>query len=326
MSTQIIENPLAKFNLFRTNDIDDAHLKIADSVSPHSVGVVGSGRSLDVNFTGLHVDDMPMVGVHYGAEVEVYPEHSDYYFVQTTLCGSGLVKHGKEEYQTCNGNTAVVSPSVPYKMRLNKGCQRLAIGIKPAKLNDYLSTLINDDVDEELVFDLKLTNDIAWWNTINYVATQICGSAQVLASKELQKVYSKLIVSSLLELHTHNYLSKMNAKEDQMLSPQIRATIDYIRQNVKTTITVADLAEHSKVSLRTLQRNFLKYTNTPPAKFIRDAKLDAIHEELKSIKHAECGTVKRVLLDHNICDFGRLAQYYRAKFGCTPKETLQGNG
>jgi len=322
MNTQKIENPLAKFSLFRTSDIDKGHLQIAESVSPHKIGVVSERDLLDINFTGLHINEMPLVGVHYGAEVEVRPELSDYYFTQTTLSGSGLVKHGKEQYETNVGNTAVVSPCVPYKMRLSAGCQRLAIGIKPSDLNNYLSKLINDEVSEELVFDLKLSNEAAWWNTINYITMQINNAPHVLKSNDIQKVYSDLVISSLLELHSHNYVAKINAKEDYMLCPQIRKAVNYIHDNIKEVVTVADLAEFSKVSLRTLQRNFQKHMDVSPTKFIRDAKLNAIHEELKSTRYVEAGSIKRILLDYNVYDFGRFAQYYRSKFGTTPQQTI----
>jgi len=322
MASPTIENPLAKFSLFRSNDIDDAHLKIAKSVSPHRVGILGNAESLDVNFTGVHINSMPLVGVYYGAKVEVIPEQCDYYFTQTTLTGAGVVEHGTEQYETTAGDTAVVSPAVPYKMKLDKGCHRLAIGIKPSELNRYVSKLINDEVNEELIFDLKLGSSVAWRNTINYITHQICDEPRVLASPSIQKMYSDLIISNLLELHNHNYVAKINAKEDYMLSPQVKQAADYVQHNIKDAIAVADLAQHCKVSLRTLQRNFLRHMNVTPAKYIRDAKLNAIHSELESIRQIENGTVKRVLLDYSICDFGRFAQYYRNKFGCTPKETV----
>jgi AraC-like DNA-binding protein len=322
MNASLIQNPLAKFSLFRTSDIDDGHLKIANSVSPHKVCIVNDQRLLDINFTGLHINTMPLVGVYYGAEVEVSPEQSEYYFAQTTLTGTGVVRHGTEEYATAAGNTAIVSPSVPYNMRLSAGCQRVAIGINPTELCAYLSKLINDEVNQELVFDLKFSNEVAWWNTINYITKQICDSPHVIECQSIQKVYSDLVMSSLLELHNHNYISKINAKEDSMLCPQIKSAVDYIHDNIKEVITAADLAEYSKVSLRTLQRNFLKYMDMPPTKFIRDAKLNAIHEELKFMQVKEAGAIKRILLEYNVYDFGRFANYYRSKFGTTPKNTL----
>lgn len=322
MTSSLIENSLAKFGLFRTSDIDDGHSKIADVAGPHRVGIISDSRLLDINVTGFNIDAIPLLSAHYGAEVNISSEQSDYYFAQTTLAGNTVVSHSKEEYVTAAGNTAIVSPYVPYKIRLSTDCHRVLIGVKHSALKEHLSKLINDDVNDELVFDLKVSNEVAWRNTVSYIAKQISDTPHALKSEGIQKIYSDLIKSTLLELHNHNYIQKINAKEDRMMCPQIKSAVDYIYDNIKEVVTATDLAEYSKVSLRTLQRNFLKHMDMTPTKFIRNAKLNAIHKELKSTRSVEVGTIKRILLDYNIYDFGRFANYYRLKFGATPQETL----
>lgn len=314
---------LDRYGMFRSNDVDDAHLKIAKNVSPHRIDVRGHKNLLDVNFKGIHLAGISLLHVYYGAAVEVKPDHSEYYFTQTTLAGNGHVTLGKDQCQTATGDTVVVSPSVPYKMTLEERCDRVAVGINPVDLKSHLSKLINSEVNDNLVFDLKVKNARSWLNTINYVLQQIADQPQILQCKDIQSAYTNLIISNLLELHNHNYMQRMNAKEDYMVCPQVKAAVDYIHGNIKSNISIADLAAFSNVSARTLQRNFIRHMDIAPIAYIRNAKLDAIHGELESITQIENGAIKRVLLDYGIVDFGRFAQYYRNKFNCTPKETLQ---
>jgi len=315
-------HPLEQHRLFRSRDIDEAHQKIAKNVSPHRVNVLSNKELLDVNFKGIRLDQMMLVQVYYGAPVEVQPEQNNYYFTQTTVTGSGQVTLGKEQCGTAIGETVVVSPSVPYKMRLQEHCKRIAVAIDPVELNNHLSKLINSEIRHQPVFDLKPKNAQFWLNTINYVITQISNEPAILKSKNIQRAYTNIIISNLLELHNHNYKEQMSAKEDYMLCPQIKSAVDYIQDNIKNIISITDLAGFSNVSVRTLQRNFTRHMGITPAIYIRNTKLDAIHQELESLIQLENGTIKRILLDYGISDFGRFAQYYRERFGCTPNETL----
>lgn len=326
MHNNIDIHSLDQYGLFRSDDLDDAHLKIAKNVSPHRIDVLSNKDLLDVNFKGIHLDGISLLNVYYGAKVEVKPEQSEFYFTQTTLRGSGEVSHGNDLCQTSAGDTVVVSPSVPYKMKLEERCNRVAIGIDPTRLESHLSKLICSSVNENLVFDLKVGKAQTWLSTINYVLNQVTNEPRVLESKDIQHAYADLIISNLLELHNHNYMARLNGKEDYMLCPQVKAAVDYIHGNIKNTISLAELADYCNVSARTLQRNFARHMDVTPVAYIRKAKLEAIHNELSMHNDIENGAVKKILIDYGIMDFGRFAQYYRNKYGCTPKDTLELRG
>jgi len=313
---------LDQHKIVHSNDIDDARLQISQRVSPHKIEMTGHADLLDVNFSGVHLDGIALLHAYYGCSIEAKPEHSEFYYTHTMLRGNSEIEHGKNQCETITGDTVVLSPSVPYNMKLHEKCDRIVIRIDPEQVKSHLSKLLYREVDKNLVFDLKLKNAATWWNTINYILCQIENEPRVLHSKNVQRTYAQLIISNLLELHNHNYIDKLQQQGEDMMCPQIRSAIDYIQSRLHKNLSLAELASHCNVSARTLQRSFLKHLGTSPTAYVRNSRLDAIRDELQSISDFENGCIKRTLLDYGVIDFGRFAQYYRARFGCTPKETV----
>jgi len=323
MQAKLNTTSIDQYGLFRATDVDDAESQIAKLVNPHRIDIVDSSKNLDVNFKGIKLAGMPVMNACYGAKVNVGPETGDFYFANITLSGSGKISH--ENDGNCSavaGETVVISPTAPYQLNLEAGCRRVVIGIKSTDLNYHLSKLINGEIKRTPVFDLKVSNNAIWLNTISYFFKQIEAQPKILESSNIQKMYSELIISNLLELHNHNYVADLNAKEDYMLCPQVKAAVDYIQENITEPITIADLAEHSNVSARTLHRNFIRHMNISPILYVRNAKLDSIHNDIKNYQGPINGAISRILLDHSVLDLGRFARYYKERFGCTPSESI----
>lgn len=319
LNTELID----QYGLFRSTDIDDAQMEIAKLVNPHRIDLLGSGKNLDINFNGIRLPGMQLMTTYYGAKVNVGPENGDFYFANITLSGKGTVVHHNDgEHTIIAGETAIISPTAPYHVALEAGCKRVVIGIELPALKRYLSKLINHEVRQMPVFDLKVGNNTVWLNTINYFFKQISAQSDILDSMNIQRMYSELIMSNLLELHNHNYQSELHKKDDYMLCPQVKSAIDYIHENIKEPISIADLADYSKVSARTLHRNFIRHTDSSPILYVRNAKLDSIHKHIKEYKGPSNGAISRILLDHSVVDFGRFASYYKKRFGCSPSETM----
>ena len=315
-------NALDNYPLLRAADIDDAEHKISQRISPHRIEMAGHKDLLDVSFRGVHLDGVALMRAYYGCSIAAKPEESEFYYSHTMIQGNSEIRHGNSRCDTIAGDTVVLSPSVPYNMHLHEKCDRIVMRIDPNRVKRHLQQILNSEVDENLVFDLKVENRHAWWSTIDYVLGQIGNNPDVLSSKGLQRCYAKLIIANLVELHSHNYLEQINRPADTMVCPQIKMAVDFIHARVKDNISIREVAVHCSVSTRTLQRNFIRHLEKSPAAYIRDVKLDVIHDEFMGVDVDERGSIKRILLDYGILDFGRFAKYYRQRFGCTPKETI----
>lgn len=316
--------PLSQFPLFRSQDIDEAHHLVARHVKPHRIQVVDHEASLDVNFSGVALDGVALFHVFYGADVAVNPEQaSQSFFVQTTLAGEGRVVSKHADIRTTKNDTVVVSPSLPYHMRLGENCSRIAIEIDKEHLRKCLSGVICEEVDQEIIFDLQNDNfSASWKSTLDYIFQQLQLNPQLLLNPAIKKSYSELITNSLLTQQGHNYSMQLRSEGELMLPAHLRQAIDLIQKDLSSPPSVVALAQHCNVTVRTLQRSFLRYLESSPAEYIRNARLDAVHRALLRVDNSEKGALTRILLDHGIADMGRFAAYYRRKFGCTPRQTL----
>jgi transcriptional regulator GlxA family with amidase domain len=86
--------------------------------------------------------------------------------------------------------------------------------------------------------------------------------------------------------------------------------------------SIAEIAVAVGITPRTLQNGFRQVFNMTPAEYVRDIRIQALHEALL---HADpTQRVTEVMQDIGIVNFGRYAQYYRRKIGVAPSVTLRG--
>jgi transcriptional regulator GlxA family with amidase domain len=86
--------------------------------------------------------------------------------------------------------------------------------------------------------------------------------------------------------------------------------------------TVAELATASSTSVRSLQENFRRSLGTSPMRYLRDFRLEHVHEELLA---AEPGgvTVTEVAARWGFVHHGRFAAAYRQRFAERPSDTIR---
>ena len=318
------ERPLSGFPLFRAHNLDDAHRLIAKHTRPHRIQIADKEDLLDVHFDGIDRGSVTIIHTYYGSAVNIHPDSDcNSYYLQTTLSGKGEIVLGNQKSQTGTGDTVIASPAIPYHMQLKENCSRLAVQIDRSCLEKYLSSILYDEVKEDLVFELQLCSGAdTWQSTLEYIFTQACLSPFMFQQATVKQAFSDVILSSILELQPHNYSQKLHRDGEKILPKQLTIAFDYIHENIKSPITIAELAKQTNVSVRTLQRNFIRYTQKTPVEYIRDQKLNAIHQILSTCDTRLIkGGITRILLDYGISDLSRFAFYYRQKYGCTPSET-----
>lgn len=64
-------NPLSKYPIFQSNDIEEAHDLISQNFSPHSLNILSGQKSLTTQYDGLFFNKMALLCGTYGADVLV---------------------------------------------------------------------------------------------------------------------------------------------------------------------------------------------------------------------------------------------------------------
>ena len=96
---------------------------------------------------------------------------------------------------------------------------------------------------------------------------------------------------------------------------------DYIDANLSTRLELDEICKKLQISLRTLQRVFVRRTGVSPRKYIQISKLNAIRSELQDANYPE-QTVSEVALKYEMNHLGRFSSSYHSLFGEYPSETL----
>ncbi|PHR61896.1 MAG: hypothetical protein COA43_01620 [Robiginitomaculum sp.] len=311
--------------LFRVNTLDEAHDLIAANVCPHKISILDNLDQLDVDFRGMRHRDLSILNINYGAHVHVAPtENNEFYFAQTILSGSSCLYHNDEMVPSQAGQTIVVSPQNCYKMDIPAGSKRLVIGIQHEVMKQYLESIIQENISDKLVFDMKISeqkNQQIWVNHVLNLSRMLASQESIFVNSRMFESQFEATMCLMLSLFHHNYSDILRSSKDTATPRRIARAKDYIIENIKQAITVNDVANAACISPRALQYSFREHVGMSPSKYMRKIKLEAVRQALQ--KADSRSNVTNILSDFGITSYGHFSKFYRETFGCTPKVTLQ---
>ncbi|MEU8132461.1 AraC family transcriptional regulator [Streptodolium elevatio] len=104
----------------------------------------------------------------------------------------------------------------------------------------------------------------------------------------------------------------------------VRRAMEFCRAHAREPLVVADIADIAGVSVRRLQAAFRTHVGMSPIEYVRQLRLDGVHQDLKRIAE---GTTKETVTDAALrwgfTHLGRFSGTYRAEFGMLPSQTAR---
>jgi len=322
----VASEPLSNHKLFRSSNIEETEDIVGQLLWPHQMKIIKAPRVVDTRLDGLTLGDMGLLHLKYGADVEVNAgEISDYYLIQTTLAGNGIVRNGTHQSNTGVGMSTIVSPSEETHVKLFNDCQHLILRIKRQAIESHLSQLIESELKQPLVFDLSIEHSkpmgSVLLNTINYICNLYNADASLMQKQAVSDQFMELVMTLLLFQQQHNYSNKLENTGSTATPWHVKKAREYIEDRIHENITLSDLASHTGVTARTLQNSFKSFLDITPTEYIRQARLKGIHEELKT--GIENMSVTNIMFKYGVNNIGRFADYYKKRYGCLPSKTLR---
>ena len=104
-------------------------------------------------------------------------------------------------------------------------------------------------------------------------------------------------------------------------SPVVARAEEWIRANIDRSFAVADIADATGASLRSLQAGLSRHRGTTLTKMIESIRLERFRSLLTD--SANRGSVTEVAGLVGLGHLGRAAAAYRKRYGETPSETLR---
>lgn len=326
-----IRQGLAAHPLFTcADDIDDTRHKVGQIFRPHELGVIGTRQHLDAHMDHVRFGRVSFNRLRYASQVSIRSEPLEHFLlVMMPLAGRADITCGRQSVVSTPTLASVVDPTRALAMRWDETCEQLIIRIERDALDHACRAYLGHELPVPLQFEVGMdltTATTAGWQA----ALSLLGSGDVLAAHRerhalLHAQAEQLLISTLLTAQPHNYREALSRPVVQPAPFFVKRAEEYLLAHCAEPITPEALAAHVGVSLRSLQAGFQRYRSTTPMAFLRDARLDRVHADLKQARDTPHKvTVSAIAMAWGFSHLGRFTQSYLARFGETPSQTLRG--
>lgn len=326
MKTDSASRLLDGFPIVRSQDIDEASDRIGRVFSPHRLAL-GSGGRLDVAHNQVRLRDVSLNVLRYGAEVVIDPgERGDFYLVQLPLTGRARLACGGEDIDADPTVLSVLQPQIRSRMVWSDDCSMILVQVPRGVVHDRALAAGHHRAPR---FALAHSRDVpavaAWWQAVLDLTRNLDRFGdEWLRHPAAYVAMEEFLLSAFTALLCDHDQDGDGRNGDRGDERRLRRAKEYIHAHADRALTSAEIARHACVSPRTLEAVFKRCGQPAPLAYARQLRLQAVHEALSQARQAARPVnVTDVALSFGFLHMGRFAAQYRARFGCSPSETLR---
>jgi AraC-like DNA-binding protein len=213
----------------------------------------------------------------------------------------------------------------PTRIFMSSECSHLTVRIRRQALEQRVAEALGQRLSAPLQFChvISSTSDFGrtWLQLLGHICDVSANAPTILASAGVRRQYSRTLMELLVHSATHNYSHALDRCDRQAVPRYVRRAREYMRSHVTKVRSVAQVAGALGISPRTLQLGFRHSFNVTPVEYLRDIRIQALHEALLGAAPGQ--NVTDVMQSVGIVNFSRYAQYYRRKIGVAPSATLR---
>lgn len=327
-SSEVASNLLSNYLLFKTSDPGEARERVAGVYCPHELEIVDQKeRCVDTAMSRVSLGGVTLNRLRYGPTVTIDAGRlSSFLLVMMPITGTAQVTCGGEHVSTDPRTAAVISPTQPFYQTINANCDQIMVQIDYEVLKRICAQHIGHDLRKPLQFKLDLSMDPstggAWPALVSYLLAMFDSPVPHMHSPLLRTPIEHLIVATLLHSQQNNYSDELQKPAPAIAPSHVKRVEDYIKANACEPLTVADLAEYAGVSTSALYTGFRDFRNTSPMAYLRNERLQHVHDELLRTDPAT-NTIADVASRWGFQHLSHFATQYKKKFGERPSDTLR---
>jgi AraC-like DNA-binding protein len=129
------------------------------------------------------------------------------------------------------------------------------------------------------------------------------------------------VISKLLLTHAHSHTETMR-RTSRLIAPRdVKRAVDYMQAQLRSPITIADIAEASGIAGRTLFKHFQDFHGLSPMQYLRNARFSQVRAAPMQAEQEE--NVTDIATAWGFSHMGRFAVEYRRRFGESPSQSLR---
>ena len=322
-SMQTHSQYIQKYKLFHSQDFHAVQERISHYLCAHEFKQ-SHNSLLDVQLYGFKLGNSALFDLQYSAPVKVVIDaRTEFYFLRLTLDGHCQVLSENQQASQHTGEISVSNPGRRNKIVTNQQCRNLVLKLSKADLEQQLADKLAYRPLEALVFNAKAISVEEYQvivETIQYIL-QVHYHGEAMWENLAGHLTDYLLNLLLLNI-PNNYSNLLKSQRRQAVLPAyMRQAKQYLDEHLQDDISMEALSSACGVAQRTLQKGFMQFFQLTPVAYLRERRLQKIHDEL--LQADACVSVTDVLMRNGINSIGHFSKHYKSRFGCLPSQTLK---
>ncbi|MFD3519086.1 AraC family transcriptional regulator [Streptomyces sp. NPDC058653] len=250
------------------------------------------------------------------------------YYVHLPIAGRFDSLHRGTDLTHSREWTAVFQPDTgPFTGRWTAGYRALCVQLDLLSVNTALRRLVGEREAGRISFahavNLSGGFGSAWADLVYSVNRQLAKPGTLLSEPLVAAPLAESILNGFLLATAHSHSEAIRSPVPGARPPVVRRAIELIESDPGLPLTVAVLAEHCDVTVRTLQKGFRRHMGMSPMAYVREVRLRRAHHDLRNADPL-VDSVAAVAHRWGFHHLGRFAAAHEARYGQTPLKTLRG--
>jgi AraC-like DNA-binding protein len=321
--------PFGRFRVARTSDFDEAQALMQSTFLPLRMRFLErfDAPDVDLRLNVTRVGGLTISYVRVGRGLHFDTAEAENYHVNLPLSGGTSSRSGRlERVDSTPQRAAVFMPGLPADIDWYGASGQFCLMIPRPVLQQELEAMLDRRLSEPIVFapamDIASGAGRSWMDALRLIEQQSSYQHGLLDHPLAAGHLERLLVAGLLLAQPHNYTDALAMPHQAAAPPAVREAIELMRSRPEQPWTTAALARSVAVSGRSLQDGFARSVGVPPTQYLRNVRLDRVHDDLRSAD-PHTATVSQIAGRWGFVYLSRFAAAYREKFGERPSETLR---
>lgn len=318
------------FYRFASTDIDAVRACMCRLFRPHAIRPreqVHEPRLFELNEVALS-SDLVLTKLRYNREVTIEsPPLDEFFVIKFTLSGTCQTWQGGAFTNSRPGSLCVLNTTQPIRLDMDRAYSQMAVRISRAILEQSLA----DDLGHGLPYRLEFLTDAqplegplaSLARTVAMVWSDLAaGERSGYNLRAVQHNTQKTIAALLLSTFPHNFSTQLRRASGGPVPYFISRAERFIRDHAQSPIGLADIAQASAVSERTLQAGFRRFRSLSPTGYLKAVRLELARQALLASTRTR-KTVTEIALECGFSHLSKFARAYKSCYGETPSETAR---
>lgn len=322
------EKVLSRFEVCLTDCLEDARYWGEKILCKNDLQLPPGLTNRSTINTSIYYRRLPGIGfgrMSYGADLVIKPvAFEDFILIQIPIRGRESVELDGMGVSCTPEQGVIINHKARSLFHHSSDTEKLILRIDQAAINQSCQQLLNRALKDDVCFSPAMGFGTAtgqqWLRMVSW-AYDLLSEDWELSPVILAQIESN-IINTLLTSQPHNYLDTLLDDSPRLTPHFVKRVEKYIEENAHLPLAINDLAEQAGVSARTLFTGFSRYRNTTPMRYLKEVRLQYVHEELcKAIRGQD--SVTDIALKWGFSHLGHFGTDYKRRFGESPSVTLQ---